>query len=382
MPKQINQSQTEIKTFRQAAVIGLGLIGGSIARALHSRAGMPVIGLDTDPTVVRQAIADQVLTDGAAISADISEISDREHTAWELIRSCDIVFICTPVSTVAALANKASEYCDGLITDAAGIKQPVLDQIPGDRFIGGHPMAGSERQGYAFSSESLFENAVYVLCLRPDSNIPYTTVQRLERLIRQIGAIPLLMDAHEHDRAVATVSHLPHVVASALSLLAARLDDNGLITRLAAGGFRDITRIASSDPDLWRGISLESRAELLPVLELYQALLDSYIDAIRTGNSDLLYQLFFEAGHYRDQLPVSGRGALSAHSVLTVHINDQPGELGLITTLLGNNGINISNIRIREQRHYEGGCLQLLLPDGREAIRAAWLLKEAGYVCD
>ncbi len=369
------------KPFARAGVIGLGLIGGSIARALQSKAGIPVVGLDIDRSVIDTAKSQNVLASGGVICPDDSSGAVADRQAWLLLQDCDVVFVCTPAHTVPRLIRLASDFCPGLLTDVASVKQPIMDQVAPDRFIGGHPMAGSERQGYLFSAETLLENAVYVLCLHPETRLPYTTIRRFEALIRLIGATPVMLDAAEHDRAVAAVSHLPHVAASALSLLAARSDE-GSLTRLAAGGFRDITRIASSDPLLWAGISLDSRRCLLPTLQDYIAILNEYARAIEEKDQTALHRLFYQAAQYRNSLPVDGRGALVAHSMLTVYVSDKPGVLGQVTTLLGENGINISNIRIKELRTYEGGCLQLMLPDGNQAVKAAWLLKEAGYVCD
>jgi prephenate dehydrogenase len=361
--------------FRRAGIIGLGLIGGSLARALHTRAGLDIVALDQDAHALALARQDQILADGAVIGGG------SDDRAWQLLSSCDIVFVCTPARTVPELARRAAIYCGGLITDVASVKKPIMDQVDLDRFVGGHPMAGSERQGYAFSSDILLENAIYVLCIKPDSVLPYALIRNLEDLIRLIGATPVHLDALDHDRAVAAVSHLPHIVAAGLSLLAAR-SDHGTLAGLAAGGFRDITRIASADPALWAGISIESRAELLPLLDQYLDLLGEYRSALASSDQRGLHRLFYQAAQYRNSLPVDGRGALTAHSSLTVYVPDRPGVLGHITTLLGEHQINISNIRIRELRTYEGGCLQLLLPDSSQAVKAAWLLQEAGYVCD
>ena len=373
--------EADARPFARAGVIGLGLIGGSIAKALKIKAEMPVVGLDIAPDVVHEALRQGVLVQGGVIGIDDGPAAVADPQPWQLLQDCDIVFVCTPAGSVPRLVRLAAQYSSGVLTDVASVKQPIMEQVAPDRFIGGHPMAGSERQGYAFSNEMLLENAVYVLCLHPDTPLPYTTIRRFEQLVRLIGATPVIFDAAEHDRAVAAVSHLPHVAASALSLLAARSDE-GSLSRLAAGGFRDITRIASSDPLLWAGISLESRQSLLPILKDYLAILYEYVQAIETQDPVTLQRLFYQAAQYRNSLPVDGRGALAAHSTLTVYVSDKPGVLGQVTTLLGENGINISNIRIRELRTYEGGCLQLMLPDGSQAVKAAWLLKEAGYECD
>ncbi len=363
------------KPFSRAGIIGLGLIGASLARAIGQRAGLAVTGLDTKQEVIQQALADQVIDQGAVLQPDTSQ------QALALLADCDLVFICTPPATVAELVNQAGDYCPGLITDVASVKEPILAQIKLDRFVGGHPMAGKEKQGYAFAAENLFENAIYALCVPEQTSLPYNSIKNLQDLIRRIGAEPYLLTAAVHDRAVAAVSHLPHLAAAGLALLAARTDD-GALSRLAAGGFRDITRIASADPALWAAISLESKPFLLPALDSYIGVLHEYAAAIRAGDSKAVEQLFFQAAHYRNNLPAAGRGALAAASTLTVYVSDKPGVLGHITTLLGENEINISNIKIKEQRAYEGGCLQLLLADASQAIKAAWLLEEAGYECD
>ncbi|HBP37851.1 MAG TPA: prephenate dehydrogenase [Clostridiales bacterium] len=376
-----NQYCGNPKDIETAGVIGLGLIGGSLAKALKRRAHLRVVGLDRKAAVIQAALDDAVLDAGAILPDLAADPAGRQAEAWQLLSDCRVVFICTPAVTVPALAEQAARFCPGLITDAASVKQPIMEKISCPRFIGGHPMAGSEKQGYGHSSETLLENAVYVLCLQPDSDLPVRDVRYLEDLVRRIGATPLQLGASEHDRAVATVSHLPHVAAAALSLLAARTDQ-GSLARLAAGGFRDITRIASSDAALWAGISLESARELLPILDQYLSVIGDFRFALAAGDQLALQRFFFQAAQYRNSLPVDGRGALAAHSSLTVYVSDHPGVLGHITTLLGEKGINISNIRIRELRTYEGGCLQLLLPDSAQAVRAAWLLKEAGYECD
>jgi prephenate dehydrogenase len=384
--------------FGPVGIVGLGLIGGSLAKALQRKAGVQVIGLSRNRAVIQAALAEGVLAKGAVLpslpeepgkpgclidpdSPDFPPVSPDEEVSWHLLATCEVVFVCTPPSTVPAYVKLIARYCPGLLTDVASVKQPIMEQIKLERFIGGHPMAGSERTGYSHSSELMLENAIYVLCLQPDTQLPYTKISRLEQLIRLSGATPLLLGAEEHDKAVAIVSHLPHVAAAALSLLAA-LQDQGSLSRLAAGGFRDITRIASSDASLWTGISQENARELLPVLDRYLDLLNGFRQALAAGDEQSLQRFFLQAAQYRNALPVDGRGALSAHGSLTVYVPDKPGVLGHVTTLLGEHDINISNIRIRELRTYEGGCLQLLLPDSAQAARAAWVLKEAGYECD
>jgi prephenate dehydrogenase len=380
-------------------IIGLGLIGGSLAKAFQRRAGLRVIGLDRKSAVIQAALADGVLSAGAILpalpedisrpgsfldpdSTDFPELSAGDAAAWQTIAGCEFVFVCTPPPAVPGYVKLAARFTRGLLTDVASVKQPIMGQLKLDRFIGGHPMAGSERTGYKYSTESMLENAIYVLCPQPGQPAEGRDgLARLEQLVRLTGAFPLILDAAEHDRAVAAVSHLPHAAAAALSLLASRTD-RGSLSCLAAGGFRDITRIASSDPALWTGISLENARELLPALDHYIEILVGFRTSLSERDRDALMQYFQEAAQYRNSLPADGRGAMAAYGSLTVYVDDKPGVLGRVTTLLGEHDINISNIRIRELRPYEGGCLQLLLADGGQAARAAEVLKEAGYECD
>ena len=276
--EQQTQEQTP-ESFRQVAVIGLGLIGGSLAKALKKRAGVQLVALDCNRRSLDQALAEAVVDVAGLVSEQTADDLELDRPSWQLLKDCQLVFVCTPVDQVVATVEKAAHYCSGLITDVAGIKAPILKQVTVDRFIGGHPMAGSERQGYRFSSDSLFENAVYAWCSHANTSLSHSCVLRFETLIQAIGAIPIHMAAQAHDQAVAAVSHLPHVVASALCQAVAR-QDQGLMARLAAGGFRDITRIASSDPALWTQLCLQSREHLLPMLSGLRAVLEAFHTAI------------------------------------------------------------------------------------------------------
>ncbi len=361
----------------RAGIVGLGLIGGSIARALRQSGTAAITACDRNAASLRQAEAD-----GTADRTALLPDAPAESLDFSILQDADIVFICTPAETVPAFASRIARFCPGLLTDVASTKAAVCAAVQVPRFIGGHPMAGSERFGYGASSAGLFENAVYVLCPPPEPNArAEADLALLERLVRRIGALPLRLAAAEHDRAVAAISHLPHVAAAALCLLAGRAGDP-ILAQLAAGGFRDITRIASSDADLWTSICRSAKPALLPLLDRYHSLVGEFAAALEADDAPALRRLFAEAAAYRDSLPVDGRGALEALSSLTVRIPDHPGVLGRVTTLLGERGLNIKNIRIRDVRTYEGGVLQILLPDSRQAQAATVCLKEAGYDVD
>ena len=353
----------------KVGIVGLGLIGGSLAKAIHGRTGIKeIVAIDKDEASLKMAKEEGVITESSC---------DDIH----ILSGCDVVILCAPVDVIKNMQDDLAKVDIGMITDVGSVKQPVMDAIRLPNFVGGHPMAGSERYGYACSNGSLFENALYVICLPEYSKVSANMLQSFEELIRAIGAIPMRMTAKEHDERVAAVSHLPHIVASSLSLLMANRDD-GALSRMAAGGFRDITRIASSNSKLWAGITSNSREALLPILDEYIDTLTKWKTALENNDSAELEKLFAQGAIYRDHLDINLRGALEASATLNVHVEDKPGELARITAILGKGNINIRNINIRNFRTYEGGQVSLLLGTTKEAVEAYALLKEAGYVCD
>jgi len=364
----IDRTSSEIT---RVGILGLGLIGGSLARAFREKAKIPyIVAVDTDRASGASALAEGVINAFAT--------PDKGYAVFE---GCDLVLLCTPLPVIMKNLPELEKYNIGIISDVGSVKKPVMDAVKLPNFIGGHPMAGSERQGFSCSNASLFENAMYVLCVGDACLVTASMLQQFEDVIHAIGATPVRMKPDEHDRRVAAVSHLPHVAASALSLLAARLDD-GQLAALAAGGFRDITRIASSDSSLWAGITQASAPSLIPILGKYIEILQHYQADLDKGNTRAVEAFFAQGAYYRNSLPTGGRGALDATASLTVYLEDRPGALGSITTLLGERNINILNINIRNYRTYEGGQLHLLLGDSAQAVEAYSLLKEAGYECD
>jgi prephenate dehydrogenase len=360
-----------IGNISRVGILGLGLIGGSLAKALRYKANVAaIVAMDTDPTSGENALSEGV----------IDSFSLPEE-GYSIFHGCDLVLLCTPLPVIVHLLPELAALDIGILSDVGSVKTPVMEAVSLPNFVGGHPMAGSERQGYTCSNASLFENALYVLCVGDACSVPSSALRDFEELIKMIGAAPVRMSAQDHDQRVATISHLPHIAATALSLLAARLDD-GQLAALAAGGFRDITRIASSNPSLWSGITQASAPSLVPILSIYIDILKQVKKELEKGDSRSVEAFFAQGAFYRNSLPTGGRGALDTTASLTVYLEDKPGALGLITTLLGKRNINIRNINIRNYRTYEGGQLHLLLGDSAQAVEAYSLLKEAGYECD
>ena len=227
--------------------IGLGLIGGSIAKALKAfRRDVRILAFDTNKETLALA-----LKEGIADEA-VSSINERFSV-------CDYLFLCAPVSNndknLTAIKEILSPDC--ILTDVGSVKSTTFRCVEetglSPYFIGGHPMAGSERIGFANSHALLLQNAYYLLT--PSAEVPEKKVKAFRNLVADIGAIPLILTPKEHDRITAGISHLPHIIASSLVNFVKDNDTkDALMKQIAAGGFKDITRIASSSPDVWQQI--------------------------------------------------------------------------------------------------------------------------------
>ncbi|CAJ1002833.1 MULTISPECIES: prephenate dehydrogenase [Brevibacillus] len=354
-------------------VIGVGLIGGSIALALRGDEHNRIIGFD-----VRQDFLDKALALGV-IHAGTTDLQ-------EAVREADVIFLAVPVEQIYATLDRLRnlDLKPGVIvTDVGSTKSGVVRfaeaHIPSDvTFIGGHPMAGSHKSGVEAASDRLFENAYYVLTPAPGT--PEEQVERLEKLLALTRAKVVRMDPDEHDQVVGAVSHFPHILASALVNLVAGYDnENPWHHRLAAGGFRDITRIASSNPRMWRDVLLNNREHLLKIADDWARALDGVMALVREGDADRIEQFFKSAREFRDGLPERKKGALPPLYDLYIDIPDHPGEIGRITTLLGAKQINITNIQIRETREDMLGVLRITFRSLAELEKGEELLRFFDY---
>ncbi len=353
-------------------IVGLGLIGGSLAKALHDKLGISSItAVDTDRQTLDLALSQGIIARGITVA-------DRS------LASSDIIFLCTPIKQtfgyIAELAPHIKSTC--IITDVGSTKEDIIrqvDELPNPPcFIGGHPMAGTERSGFTNSYAHLFENAYYVLT--PGATTTAEALETLSKIIRGIGAIPLVMSASEHDTAAGGISHLPHVIAAALVNLVRDLDKNtGKMRVLAAGGFRDITRIASANPVIWENIVFSNKERLLELLEHFRKTLDDFSGMLHSGDSDKVYDFFQEAGQFRQTISDQMNGLIQPVFKLVVDVQDRPGIIGEIATLLGSNNINIKNINVANSREFEQGCLIITFYDSSSASIAFDLMTDTGY---
>ncbi|MCI8401071.1 MAG: prephenate dehydrogenase [Lachnospiraceae bacterium] len=352
------------------AFIGLGLIGGSIAKGFR-RQNLPV---QIYAYARHQETLQAALADGT-----VDEILDS--AADERLALCDYIFLCTPVADAVLYMSRICPLMKPgcILTDVGSTKTEIHHAAETlgitDRFIGGHPMAGSEKSGYAYSTDHLVENAYYVLT--PAGSVPPDQVERFARLIRMLGAIVLILDYERHDYVVAVISHLPHIIASSLVNLVRDSDDEQQTMKtVAAGGFKDITRIASSSPVMWQQICLTNARHIGTVLQDYIDSLNRTLRSVREQAGDPLYRLFDEAREYRDAIPEASMGPLKKDYAVYCDIVDESGAIATIATILATHQINIKNIGILHNREFEEGVLRVDFYDQESADQAAaWLTK-------
>ena len=353
--------------------IGLGLIGGSIAKALRRvHPEYRLIAYNRSHASLVEAMADQT----------INQATDEIDASFA---ACDFVFLCLPVSLNIRLLPRLKAllppHC--IITDVGSVKSTIHEAVRAldmeDRFIGGHPMAGSEKTGYANASDRLLENAYYILT--PTETVPEDRVAELRQIAADTGALPIIIDHHEHDRATAAISHLPHIIAFTLVHQVMDTDNaDGLMRQIAAGGFRDITRIASSSPDMWESICLENSPRILEAIEAYKASLSGIAEAIKEGDGARLHHFFEESRNYRDDMPTRGSGNIPQIFEIYVDIIDESGAIATLATILATNGISIKNIGIIHNREFEEGVLRIEFYRAEAVEQAAAILSRFSYV--
>jgi len=343
--------------FSRVTVVGVGLIGGSLAAALRALPEPPfVTGIDADDATLALALERGVLDAAASLDAADAALSEA-----------DLVVIATPAGAAAEwLARLAAIGYGGVVTDAASTKAAIVAEArrvlgSGATFIGGHPMAGSERSGVSAADAELFRGAYYVLTPADDTDTE--AYGCLHRLLTSIGARVIALDALAHDEAVAAISHVPHVAASALTNLAAERASGGSdVLRLAAGGFKDMTRIAAGSPDLWTGICLDNRDAVVRGLDEFGAQIADFASLVRAGDTDGVRDWLARAAEVRRSLPTRWVPASERLRELTVSMRDKPGAVSTITLAAARAGCNIEDIGIDHVTE-DSAVLHLLLTD-------------------
>ncbi|MDF2484168.1 MAG: hypothetical protein K0R46_336 [Herbinix sp.] len=372
----MNDFESDFKRNFRIGFIGFGLIGGSIARALKKiNPDYHLIAYDyhknKTSTDLQAALNDQVL-------------NQVTTSLTEGFPDCNLVFLCAPVlSNIEYLKQlKPLLNPDCILTDVGSVKmnihETVMELELEAQFVGGHPMTGSEKTGYINSYALLLENAYYILT--PTSKTPDYMTQTLYQLVKKMGSLPILLEAEEHDKITAAISHVPHIIAAQLVNLVKDSDDEAEKMRaLAAGGFKDITRIASSSPIMWQNICLTNRKEIKECLDRYIASLQIASEALLQNDGDFLYQMFDTAGEYRSAIPNKSIGLMKKLFEVYLDIVDEAGAIATIATLLASNQISIKNIGVIHNREFEEGVLKIEFYEEVAEQKAITLLGRYNY---
>lgn len=353
--------------------IGLGLIGGSVAKAIRKYyPDHEIIAFDKSRETLALAVQDNTI-DTACASID-------EHFG-----SCRYIFLCAPVSCntayLAQLKTIINENC--ILTDVGSVKTSIHEEIIAlgmeENFIGGHPMAGSEKSGFANSRPHLIENAYYILT--PSGKVSRDKIDAYQAFIESLKAIPVILDYREHDCITGTISHLPHLIAATLVNYVKDHDTKDeLMKALAAGGFKDLTRIASSSPVMWQQICLKNGENISRILDGYIRALEDVKNAVDSGSESTLYSLFETSRDYRNSMPGASAGPIKKQYALYCDIIDEAGGIATIATILASNNINIKNIGIIHNREFEEGALRIEFYDEDSSVKAVELLQKFHYI--
>jgi prephenate dehydrogenase len=348
------------------ALVGTGLIGGSLGLALRGT-GVKVVGYDSDADRLRRAV-ERGAVDSAA------------STLGAAFEGADAAFVAVPVSAVAEAVAVALAAGVAAVSDVGSVKAPEVEAVEAAggaaaaRFVGGHPMAGPGRQGVPGEAVTngiegadagLFVGATWVLT--PTERTDPTAFAAVRDLVASVGAEVVAVDPRLHDDLVATVSHLPHLAAATVMHVAADASPNhDTLLRLAAGGFRALTRLSGRAPDIWPDICVENRDAIVHVLDRYLDALGRARELVSEGERPALFDFFERARAEGSSLPVRS-GVTGPLVELAIPVPDRPGVLAEVTTLAGHNGVNIADLEITHSP--QGGTLLMVVPaDGADAI--------------
>lgn len=354
-------------------IIGLGLIGGSLAKTIHRiHPDIRILACDPNEESLSLALKDGIIEKGTtAVTEDFA--------------GCRYLFLCAPV-------QKNEEYLDSLtpflndgciLSDTGSVKSSIHKDVSARGisrwFIGGHPMAGSEMSGFSYATPYLFENAYFIIT--HDDCIRMELVEEYREFIDSLGCIPFLMSPQKHDFSTGAVSHLPHILASGLVNLVKQLDDETeTMKSIAAGGFKDITRIASSSPVMWQEICGTNQEQILSLLDQFLSSMERMRQLIAAKDQERILTFFQRAKDYRDSLPIKKSGPLPSIYEIYCDLIDEAGGIATIATILATNGISIKNIGIIHNREYEEGVLRIEFYENDAMEQAILQLRKHHYV--
>ncbi len=360
--------------FDKCCIIGLGLMGGSLGISMK-RYGVAreCWGFDQNMSAMQEA-----RSRGAV---------DRAEDLEQALDSADLVVLALPIRQTIEMLKKIGPHlrAGAVVTDVGSTKESIVQAMEtylptGISAVGGHPMAGSEKTGIEAADPLLLENAVYLLT--PASNVSRDVVEKMEQMVYAMKAYPVVLQAESHDHLVALVSHLPHLLAVALvNTLRCSPGERELLPALAGGGFRDTTRIAMGDASLWYDIFSTNSRSLKEALQAFQVQVDQLWSLLENEQEQEARDELEQARKYRRALPYRGKGLMPEVFELIIMLPDVPGVIGKVATLVGEAGLNISEVEMLKNRENEGGSIRLGFGRLAERDEALLVLEEAGYRC-
>lgn len=348
-------------------VLGVGLIGGSIGLAARERVdGARVSGWDPDPQALERAL-------------ERGAIDVAAPTVEAAVADAEACFLCAPVGALAALAERAlaAAGAECVVSDVGSTKAPLAAAARDERFIGGHPIAGAETAGVEHARGDLFDGAIWYLTPMPHSSgILY---ERLHRLLKAFGARPVAIEAERHDRLMAALSHLPHVLANVLvgQVVAASQREGEPIPAIAPS-FRDATRVAGSNSDVWVDIYLANRAAIAKELERTSAALSEVANALRAGDEAWLRDWNERARAARKELVERDLAEGPLHELAFV-VPNRPGVVAQVALALGREGVNIADMTLAPAPDMRSGSITLWIAGDEPARRARRLIESLGF---
>ena len=390
MPDSSPATATPHRAATRVVIVGAGLLGGSLLAALQPRRRSA-----TDAALHLTAVSSAPTLDGLRSRQWCDAYVEHARLAESCV-GADLVLLCTPLLTIQAqvdtIAAVRHHLAPGaIVSDVGSTKREICAHafaaFPADaphapRFVGGHPMAGSERSGLAAADPLLYQSALWVLC--PPDDLDAARLTTLRTLVHAVGARIAVIDPATHDAAVARISHVPQLVSSALAGWAG--SDEQLASTaltLAAGGFRDMTRLALSPFDVWADIVATNRTPIAEGLRELSARLGALADSLREGaepgDSDALRQTFTSGRAFRQQFHMPRKGIVHDLSEFVVQLDDRPGQLLALFTPLAAAGINVQDLEILKVREGESGTVLMGFGTPAIAADAKALLTRVGF---
>ncbi len=351
----------------RVALVGVGLIGGSVGLAARERIAEvgEVAGYDPSPGVLDEALR-------------LGAITHAAESIEDAVVGADVIVLASPVGTLAVNAHDALAAAseDAVITDVGSTKREIVAAVTDARFIGGHPIAGAETSGVEHARADLFDDSTWFVT--PTDHTTGTGLERLMRFIKALGARPHALDAESHDRLLADISHLPHVLANALVTQAADSLRAGEGTMVVGPSFRDATRVAGANSKIWRDIYLSNHDALVPAIDSVIGRLSEFRDALNARDGEKIVNLNEAAREDHEKL--LERELVGAETIeLRVSVPNQPGVLANITLALGKAGVNIVDMALYPAADMRSGAISLWLAGDEAADRAEKLITELGF---